>query len=530
MKAEKTKKDKKKSILRVCLIHFTLFSAVLCLSFFAAYRLSSSFYQNAMPVIYDIMKYEKAFKSEDYDAVPINKIGNSSLAVFDENDALIYATSEKLKSELEQNDVNFISDIYDEVWFNVYEFDSGGKTGYIVIKSEYDSDSQTVQMIDYCLLDENFKIVSGTLFSGKNQLSLKEFEILSQGTLSGKNNIEKVSFLTDSGKKRTLVFLTPVRDQKFYNKAQTKSTLVWIALFPFFLILIILETRIFVYHFNKIFRPLDEAVRNFESSRKLKINSSDVPKELESFFGDFTELVEILNHEKNKNLESYKEKQRVFANLSHDLRTPLTGVQGYAKAFVDGVVPEDKKIKYMNAIYERVTEAADIMDSVYEYSKLEHPDYQINLQEDDFCEFCKEFLAEKYSDLEFQGYKMEYSIPENTIKLSFDKVLINRLFNNIIHNSVKYNEKGTTVYFILAEKPQEIHITIADNGKGIPDDIRENAFKPFVVGDEARTSGAGTGLGLTIAKSIAELHNGSISFEQHPKPPYSTQINIILEK
>lgn len=528
----KTNKTKKKSILRMCILHFTLFSVVVSVVFLITKQVSSSFFQNAMPVIDDVMKYEDELRAEDYSSIPMSKAKKSSFAVFDENDKMIYASSADANSNLSEDEIKFVSDTYNGVWFSVIKFDDDGEgnSGYAIIKTRYDENTKTDNIIDYCLVDDQYRIIRGDMFANREQLSEKEFQILSSGLLSNKKSIEKTSFVTNQGERRTLVFLSPAGNQKFYENARNRSTLIWFIMIPFLLIVILIETRIFVAHFKKIFRPMDDAVRDYENSRQFEIEPCDIPEELETFVYDFTELIDILNLEKNKNEEAYKEKQRVFANLSHDLRTPLTSIQGYSRAFIDGVVPEEKKIQYMQAIYDRVNDAVNIIDSVYEYSRLEHPDFQIELEKSDFCEFCKEYVAEKYSDLEFLGYVLEFNLPDRSFDLSFDKKLITRLFDNLIGNCIKYNEKGTSVYFVLLEKADSVEVTIADNGKGIPENVRENIFKPFVVGDEARTKMTGTGLGLTISKNVMNLHKGEIELVYPPKPPYSTQFKLTFRK
>ncbi len=511
-------------------MHFTIFSLIIIAVFFTGRQISDSYFQNAMPVIDDIMEYETELQAEEYSSIPIRKIKNGSFAVFNENDALIYASSDELKSLFDNDEIRFVSDTYNETWFTVSALGLNGGDGYIIVKSKYNFERGVDEILSYCIIDSNYNVVEGDLFTDKKRFTQEEFEILSNGTLSNKSSIEKAEFVTSEGEQRTLAFVTPMGDMKFYQKMQRKSQMIWMLMIPFLLILIIIETRIFVRQLKMVFYPLDEAVRTYEKSRQFNIDSSDVPRELDSFVADFTELIDMINYEKNKNEAEYKEKQRVFANLSHDLRTPLTVIQGYSKAFIDGVVPKEKAPQYMTAIYDRVTDASNTMDSLYEYSRLEHPDYQLDRQPDNFSEFCKEYIAEKYSDLEFQGYLIEYNIPEKSIMFSFDRILIKRLFNNIIGNSVKYNDKGTTIYFSLDERADKIVLTLGDNGVGMPENIRDSVFKPFVIGDEARTNKTGTGLGLAIAKSVVNLHKGEIKFVYPPEPPYKTQIVITFDK
>lgn len=526
----KNSKDKKKSILKICVLHFTLFSLVLSGVFFATRQVSNMFFQNAMPIIDDIMQYEDELKAEDYSAIPIGAMKNSSFAIFDENDKMIYFSSQEIKNDLSQNEMDFVSDNYDGIWFNVLTIKNDPEKSYIVLKSRYDAESKTDNVVGYCFLTENYEIVKGDLFSDRKSLTEKEFEILSSSTLAKKKNVEKASFLTYDSQVRTVAFVTPLGDQKIFEKAQNMSKMIWLVMIPFVLLMTLIETKIFINHIKKVFYPIDEAVKNYENSRRFEIKQSDIPQELVTFVYDFADLIDMLNMEKNKKEEAYKEKQRVFASLSHDLRTPLTIIQGYSKAFIDGVVPQDKKNQYLQAIYDRAESATGILDSVYEYSKLEHPDFKLDIQNNDFSEFCRAYIADKYSDLEFQGYVLDFSIMENPIMFSFDKALMKRLFNNIIDNSVKYNEKGVTIYFCLTETDNKILLTLGDNGKGIPKNVRENIFKPFVVGDEARSNNTGTGLGLTIANSIVNLHNGKMKLIYPAQKPYSVQIEITFSK
>ena len=105
-----------------------------------------------------------------------------------------------------------------------------------------------------------------------------------------------------------------------------------------------------------------------------------------------------------------------------------------------------------------------------------------------------------------------------------------RLFDNIISNSIKYNKKGIKIYFNYKFTKDNIIIDIADNGIGIKMDNPNKLFEPFIVGNESRTKGLGTGLGLYIAKQIVDLHNGDILIKEHPKSPYKFHIQIRFKR
>lgn len=221
------------------------------------------------------------------------------------------------------------------------------------------------------------------------------------------------------------------------------------------------------------------------------------------------------------------ESRQVIADISHDLKTPLTVIQGYSKALNEGRVPEEKKEKYLETIYDKSVLSANLIDSLFDCVKMEHPDYKINPVTVDLSEQIKEILAEKYNEIEENGFDIDVDIPERRIEFAVDKKLFERLFENLLDNSLQYNPAGTTIFIKLREEKDSLVLTVADNGTGIPQELRENIFKPFVTSNNARSSGKGTGLGLAITKRIVELHGGSISLKDcGENSKYKTEFEI----
>lgn len=119
--------------------------------------------------------------------------------------------------------------------------------------------------------------------------------------------------------------------------------------------------------------------------------------------------------------------------------------------------------------------------------------------------------------MDLAGFGIEADIPEETIKMHFDHQQLKRVWENIIGNTVKYTEEGTTLYISLrkSEDGNNVLIRMGDDGPGIPEYMKDVLFDPFVVAEPSRSNGQGTGLGLAIAKKIVEVHNGSIEIEKH---------------
>ena len=125
---------------------------------------------------------------------------------------------------------------------------------------------------------------------------------------------------------------------------------------------------------------------------------------------------------------------------------------------------------------------------------------------------------------------LEAEIPEKKIMFRFDKKQLKRVFENLITNSFRHNEKGTLIYAEMLEGDDNITIRIGDNGKGIPQEIRDSIFEPFVVGNKSRTGAKGSGLGLAISKKIVESHNGTIALIEDSEGRLRTLYEIILKK
>ena len=125
---------------------------------------------------------------------------------------------------------------------------------------------------------------------------------------------------------------------------------------------------------------------------------------------------------------------------------------------------------------------------------------------------------------------LEVDIPDSKITTSVDIKAMKRIYDNLVSNSLKYNKEGTTIYFHIWEDTKNVYISVADDGRGIPKNIRKQIFEVFVTSNEARTSGEGTGLGMAIVKRLVELHDGVINLEEKNRGKIKTQFNIILKK
>ena len=148
-------------------------------------------------------------------------------------------------------------------------------------------------------------------------------------------------------------------------------------------------------------------------------------------------MKKLKNVEKEK-LKMYEDKQKVVANLSHDLKTPLTVVRGYSKAFLDGVVPKFKEKQYLETIYKKSIVASDAIDSLFMYAKFNHPEYCLNMENVDIVEFTKNYLAEKYSEIENNKMQLDIDIKIDKLNVNIDTKAFRRIYENIIKMVLQY--------------------------------------------------------------------------------------------
>lgn len=238
--------------------------------------------------------------------------------------------------------------------------------------------------------------------------------------------------------------------------------------------------------------------------------------ELERICDSFNGMLSALRESKRQRELMEEARQRMLAGISHDLRTPVTVIKGYTKAILDGTIAMDRAGSYIEIIDRKASDLSELIFGFHTYSRLEHPDFNFNMQKKDICEYLREYFAEKYEELILAGYKLEVDIPEELLICEFDSAELKRVFENLINNTIRHNRSGTKISIKVKreiatnEESSFIHITIGDDGAGIPKNIRKEIFDTFVTGDESRRKGGGSGLGLAIVKKIIEGHGGRI--------------------
>lgn len=205
-----------------------------------------------------------------------------------------------------------------------------------------------------------------------------------------------------------------------------------------------------------------------------------------------------------------QEQNLLYSCIAHDLKTPITSVQGFAAALRDGKIKEEEQGEILDIIYRKSHHMNELIETLFMYAKLGTENYSLNRKQTNLCTLVRDLAAMHYSEFEDKNIELHIEIPEEGICCQLDEKEFKRAVNNLIVNAYKHNAKGTTVLIHVRKENETAYVTIADTGEKIPDELAEKMFQPFVCGNASRTSGNGNGLGLAISVAIVEKHGGKL--------------------
>ena len=242
-------------------------------------------------------------------------------------------------------------------------------------------------------------------------------------------------------------------------------------------------------------------------------NALSLPEDsdLKAAADDLNSIQEGMEAAIRERTKSERMKVELVANVSHDIKTPLTSIVSYVDILKqEENLPEDVK-DYIRVLGEKSERLSAMVQDVFEVSKAASGELKVNLEALDFAKLLRQTLADMAEPIEQSSLSMRVSIPEEPVEITADGQRLYRVFQNLLQNALKYSLPGSRVYLTLVEKDGNAtavmkNTSATELGDGI--DFTER----FVRGDKSRTDG-GSGLGLSIAKSFTEACGGSFHVE-----------------
>lgn len=213
---------------------------------------------------------------------------------------------------------------------------------------------------------------------------------------------------------------------------------------------------------------------------------------------------------KEETARQLEEKNHLYANIAHDLKTPITSIVGFASALKNGKLSIEENVNAIDIIYTKAKRTDKLINELFSYSKLESNAYELCLKKQDVCAVVRALLAEAYQEFEDRNMELKIDIPDTPIYCMIDKIEFERAINNLIENAYKHNRPKIQVYIAVQEFENMVRIIVADTGNAIDTAIAQTIFEPFICGDDSRNSSGGSGLGLAISRKAIEKQKGKL--------------------
>ena len=375
------------------------------------------------------------------------------------------------------------------------------------------------------LLDEHNRVLEGSLLPGVKEYTSRQIGYLS-GTWSDDYQLARWTLEEPQNNAATVLLLLPRYSDAYYQQVLQQAGRLWLLVIPIYFG----ATLIFVSMLNRHFRlplaRLNTAISRLGAGERVCAGDCGGPKELERLGRSFDEMANKLAQSEEQ-ARRLQQRITMLTDISHDLKTPITVISGYANAIRDGKVPQEELLQYLQTIGNKADVLTELINSFHEYSKTEHPDFRLTTKKTDLCEFLREYLADKFNEIDLAGFSLEVDIPEQPMYYLLDNFQMRRALDNILANSLKHNRLGTRIWVAVEPGETGVILRVADNGDGIPEHLRKDVFTPFAVGDVSRSKG-GSGLGLSISQKIIQAHGWSIRLAEERMHSGGTVFEILL--
>lgn len=225
--------------------------------------------------------------------------------------------------------------------------------------------------------------------------------------------------------------------------------------------------------------------------------------------GVITLIQDITEHVKLDNM-----RKEFVADVSHELKTPITSIMGYADTLLEGDYDKETQVKFLNVIATEARRMAKLVTDLLTLSKHDSNNIKEEKVEFDLGELVKKCQEKLQIEIERKHHNVECFVTANVPPVVADKYGIERVILNILTNSIKYTKENGNIKIYVGFVYNDAYIKVIDNGIGIPEEDLSRIFERFYRVDKARTRQmGGTGLGLSIAKEILDRNNGSIDIK-----------------
>lgn len=251
---------------------------------------------------------------------------------------------------------------------------------------------------------------------------------------------------------------------------------------------------------KKLVEPIEKLATNI-----MLVDENNVYEEIRPFVNTIKEQhVNIINNAQLR--------QEFTANVSHELKTPLTAISGYAELIGNGMTGKEDTIRFSNEIHSNANRLLSLINDIIKLSELDEADHQMEMERIDLYKLAENCVQMMQVTAEKQGIRL--TLQGESAMTMANKGLMDEVFYNLCSNAIRYNKPGGSVTVTVGTKDERPFLSVADTGIGIPKECQERVFERFYRVDKSRSkSTGGTGLGLAIVKHIVAQHNAALHLD-----------------
>ncbi|MBE6642133.1 MAG: HAMP domain-containing histidine kinase [Ruminococcaceae bacterium] len=251
-------------------------------------------------------------------------------------------------------------------------------------------------------------------------------------------------------------------------------------------------------------KRISKAAKEFAKGNfkvRVPVKGNDEISQLSESFNNMA--CDLENHEKTRSA--------FIANISHDLRTPMTSISGFIDGMLDGAIPPEKHEHYLKIVASEVKRLSRLVSSLLEISKFEAGEKKLVYSEFDICEMARQIVLSFEKKIDEKRLIVDFDCDDFNLNVNADKDSIHQILYNLCDNAVKFSKEGGKYIISIKQKGKRVFVSVYNEGQGISPDDLPFIFDRFYKSDKSRgLDKTGVGLGLFISKTIIEAHNQEI--------------------
>lgn len=295
-------------------------------------------------------------------------------------------------------------------------------------------------------------------------------------------------------------------DNKTVLRVSTEAGSIWsvfLAVSPMIMLIVIIIVVVCIALSHMLTRqliaPIEKMAQNMEDAG------------MEPPYRELVPFASMIRKQHTDILSAAKARQDFSANVSHELKTPLTAISGYAELIEAGMVDEEKQKHFIQEIRKNAQRLLSLINDIIRLSELDRTDSQSTFDKFDLNEIVLECMEALDVNAKNRQVTLEYTGEKCNICGS--KEMMRELTDNLVQNAIRYNKPNGSVW-VEVHGGDQPRLVVKDNGIGIPADEQQRIFERFYRVDKSRSKATGgTGLGLAIVKHIVEIHDAKLSLE-----------------